>query len=385
MGLEDDTPGARAEVGARLTAVGLRTDPPLSDVDGDAVVDVLLADTGVPTAETAPPAPVEEATPERADEQLDRSPEQPFAEQAAAQLREQQDQHDAEISALRDEMQTRLAAARSEAAAEAEARERAEALAADASEQLATKTAELADAERRVDTAFEERLNGILEVQESARKEREEAARELREVRAERDRLEMEATKDAARQDAKRAEAQRTADDALALLEAVRAEGEQERERRAAIERRLNALIAGGKPESLDRLEPESKVGERPPEPAARPARAPRPDPQPGEEPRHATGDLTDERAPAFHEPPPMAKPSRSLPRIGRGRRRRKGGGARHTCAVTGVQAPTNSEWELRRQGWVVSGQNALSPEAQADGWQFPDGAAMPFRKLSER
>ena len=271
------------------------------------------------------------------------------------------------------------------AAAETEAREKAEALAADATEQLATKTAELADAERRVDTAFEERLNGILEVQESARKEREEAARELREVRAERDRLEMEATKEAARQDAKRAEAQRTADDALALLEAVRAEGEQERERRAAIERRLNSLIAGGKPEALDRPEPESDVREQPSELAAPHRRAPGPDPQPREETRHDAGDFTEERAPAFHQPPPPKRPSRSLPKIGRRRRRRKGGGAHYTCAVTGVQAPTTSEWELRRQGWVVSGQNALSPDAQADGWQFPDGAALPFRKLSER
>ena len=221
-------------------------------------------------------------------------------------------------------------------------REEVEARLADTKEELEAMTAALADAERRIDDVYEQRLSGILEAQESARKEREQAAQELRRARAEVD---------------------------------------EERERREVVERQLNALIGSGRtPEWRDRVQP----------PAAAPLRMPEPEQQsrraPPEQRRGLKGGPTEQRTPVFHQPPPSKSSSRlSLPKLGRGRNRQKAPGARYTCAVTGIEAPSGSEWELRRHGWIVSGDNALSPEAQADGWQYPDGAALPLRKLPER
>lgn len=417
LGHESATPEALAELDASLRSVGLTTYPSLSEVDGDSVVEVQRVEAGVPVAQAvlADEAPEQEevdaeedARPESeptarqpangledvtVETEPDEARQQPSetAEEVAPQLREQQDRHDAELSALRDELQTELAVIREQAAGEHRMREEAEARLAETKEELEAKTAALADAERRIDDVYEQRLSGILEAQESARKEREQAAQELHEARAERDRLEAETTDLARRREAERAEAQSKADEALALLEAVRAEGDQERERRAAIERRLNALIAGGKAEEReDRVEPPAVAPVRMPEPE----RPPRREPPLGEDPpapapEHqggSNGDAAEQRAPVFHQPPPSKSSSRlSLPKLGRGRKREKAPSARYTCAVTGIEAPSDSEWELRRHGWIVSGDNALSPEAQADGWQYPEGAALPFRKLSER
>ena len=181
------------------------------------------------------------------------------------------------------------------------------------------------------------------------------------------------------------------ADEALALLEAARAEADQERERRAAIERRLNAPIARGEAEAAeDRAEPPAVAPLRKPEPERPPRREP-PLARTHQRPRRSiradrTGTPRSSGCRLFHQPPPSKSSSRlSLPKLGRGRKREKAPSARYTCAVTGIEAPSDSEWELRRDGWIVSGDNALSPEAQADGWQYPEGAALPFRKLSER
>ena len=232
FGHESATPEALAELDASLRSVGLTTYPSLSEVDGDSVVEVQRVEAGVPVAQAvlADEAPEQEEVDAEEDARLESEPtarqpangledvtvetepdearQQPSetAEEVAPQLREQQDRHDAELSALRDELQTELAVIREQAAGEHRMREEAEARLAETKEELEAKTAALADAERRIDDVYEQRLSGILEAQESARKEREQAAQELREARAERDRLEGEA------------------DDGLGVLEAARAE-----------------------------------------------------------------------------------------------------------------------------------------------------------------
>ena len=78
----------------------------------------------------------------------------------------------------------------------------------------------------------------------------------------------------------------------------------------------------------------EPPLGEDPPAPA--------PEHQGG-----SNGDAAEQRAPVFHQPPPSKSSSRlSLPKLGRGRKREKAPSARYTCAVTGIEAPSDSEWE---------------------------------------
>jgi hypothetical protein len=54
-------------------------------------------------------------------------------------------------------------------------------------------------------------------------------------------------------------------------------------------------------------------------------------------------------------------------------------------CAVCSTEAEFDGEAELVASGWIVRDQAAVCPTCQADGWQFPDGAALPFRQGAEQ
>jgi hypothetical protein len=50
-------------------------------------------------------------------------------------------------------------------------------------------------------------------------------------------------------------------------------------------------------------------------------------------------------------------------------------------CAVCQRAFMAGTEENLRLSGWRVSGDVGLCPDCQADGWQLPDGARLPFRR----
>ncbi len=50
-------------------------------------------------------------------------------------------------------------------------------------------------------------------------------------------------------------------------------------------------------------------------------------------------------------------------------------------CAVCQRTFAAGSQEELDASGWRVSGDVGLCPECQADGWQLPEGARLPFRR----
>jgi len=50
-------------------------------------------------------------------------------------------------------------------------------------------------------------------------------------------------------------------------------------------------------------------------------------------------------------------------------------------CAICRRTLKVGSEDELARSGWKVSEDVGLCPECQADGWQLPEGARLPFRR----
>lgn len=50
-------------------------------------------------------------------------------------------------------------------------------------------------------------------------------------------------------------------------------------------------------------------------------------------------------------------------------------------CAVCQKTFMAGSEENLRLSGWKVSGDVGVCPECQADGWQLPEGARLPFRR----
>ena len=50
-------------------------------------------------------------------------------------------------------------------------------------------------------------------------------------------------------------------------------------------------------------------------------------------------------------------------------------------CAVCQKTFMAGSEENLRLSGWKVSDDVGLCPEDQADGWQLPEGARLPFRR----
>jgi hypothetical protein len=52
-------------------------------------------------------------------------------------------------------------------------------------------------------------------------------------------------------------------------------------------------------------------------------------------------------------------------------------------CAVCQRTFAAGSQEALDASGWRVSGDVGLCPECQADGWQLPEGARLPFRRGS--
>jgi hypothetical protein len=50
-------------------------------------------------------------------------------------------------------------------------------------------------------------------------------------------------------------------------------------------------------------------------------------------------------------------------------------------CAVCGRTLTAGSERELEASGWRVYGDIGLCPDCQADGWELPEGARVPFRR----
>jgi hypothetical protein len=89
-----------------------------------------------------------------------------------------------------------------------------------------------------------------------------------------------------------------------------------------------------------------------------------------------------EERSAAPEPPPGSAEPhpDRSKPRRRRGlfRRRR----ALPQCAVCG-RAADESDEDLDR--WRRAGRVSLCPGCQADGWQVPEGASVPYRSSRGR
>jgi len=50
-------------------------------------------------------------------------------------------------------------------------------------------------------------------------------------------------------------------------------------------------------------------------------------------------------------------------------------------CAVCQTAFMAGSEEELRLSDWNVNGDVGLCPDCQADRWQLPEGARLPFRR----
>lgn len=108
-------------------------------------------------------------------------------------------------------------------------------------------------------------------------------------------------------------------------------------------------------------------------EPAAATAEEPAPQREPERQPS---------AVPATFEPV-AEQPKRTF--LSRLRRGDKKSGAFITtpghCAVCQKTFTAGSEENLRLSGWKVSGDVGLCPEDQADGWQLPEGARLPFRR----
>ena len=277
-----------------------------------------------------------------------------------------------ELERLRNELKT-----------ERTARGQAEATASKARQEAEGKARELAESERQFNDALERGVQVIIQLE--------------RKAQAERDRAEQEAGRQAERRAAEVWAAEQRVAEANLVLEDVRAEAGQERQRRAALERRLQSITAAQ--ESPAAAQSASRNGQEPnpgsePKPGreAQPAADLSPPPAPPAPARSRDEaeresrppDVEAQRTPPFHEPPPRVKSSRFRRRGRRLARRRRGVSDSLSCAVCGTEAATSSEWELRRADWIATGDNGVCPDCQADGWLFPAEAAIPFRRLSE-
>ncbi len=89
-----------------------------------------------------------------------------------------------------------------------------------------------------------------------------------------------------------------------------------------------------------------------------------------------------DEEQEAAAESEPDEPKRRLLSRLSGGRRRK---GPFITtpgyCAVCRKAFQVESEEELSASGWKVNGDVGLCPEDQAEGWDLPEGATLPFRR----
>jgi hypothetical protein len=278
-----------------------------------------------------------------------------------------------ELERLRNELKT-----------ERTARAQAEATASKARQEAEGKARELAESERQFNDALERGVQAIIHLE--------------RKAQAERDRAEQEAGRQAERRAAEVLAAEQRVAKANSVLEDVRAEAGQERQRRAALERRLQSITAAqespaAQAQSASRNGQEPNPGSEPKpgreaQPAAElspPPAPPAPAPSDEAERESRPPDVGAQRTPPFHEPPPRVKSSRFRRRRLRLARRRRGVSDSLSCAVCGTEPATTSEWELRRSDWIATADNGVCPDCQADGWLFPAEAAIPFRQLSER
>jgi hypothetical protein len=102
-----------------------------------------------------------------------------------------------------------------------------------------------------------------------------------------------------------------------------------------------------------------------------------------------ATAAPAEARAAPTTQPPPftVSPPPGEEKREGFFSKLRPGGSKRPfintpgNCAVCQKTFEAGSEEALAQSGWKVSGDVGLCPEDQADGWQLPEGARLPFRR----
>jgi predicted CXXCH cytochrome family protein len=66
---------------------------------------------------------------------------------------------------------------------------------------------------------------------------------------------------------------------------------------------------------------------------------------------------------------------------LGRGHK----GQVAQACAVCHRVPESDDPSRLVAEGWVVHDGNLLCPSCHADGWQFPPGSTLPFRRYSDR
>jgi hypothetical protein len=52
---------------------------------------------------------------------------------------------------------------------------------------------------------------------------------------------------------------------------------------------------------------------------------------------------------------------------------------------VCDTPEPELDPFDLARSGWIERGDVSLCPDCRTAGWQFPEGAPAPFRRLSDQ
>jgi hypothetical protein len=82
-----------------------------------------------------------------------------------------------------------------------------------------------------------------------------------------------------------------------------------------------------------------------------------------------------------FKTPEGTPKRSRSFVRLRRG----KGDDQPTGCSACARAFPADSDFEIRRAGWLGSGGTYLCDTCQGDGWRLPEGSSLPYRAHAER
>jgi len=156
-----------------------------------------------------------------------------------------------------------------------------------------------------------------------------------------------------------------------------RREEEDERRRREEEEERLRLIAA-----EESRRKEEERAGAQetvvPPDATGEPGTPDTPEGE-GQEP-------LDREAPIPDTPPPAEEAQAPPPRRGlMGRLGRRRGKIFITepgaCAVCQRTLVAGSQEALENSGWLINGEVGLCPDCQADGWQLPEGARLPFRR----
>lgn len=141
----------------------------------------------------------------------------------------------------------------------------------------------------------------------------------------------------------------------------------------------------GESPTAISSTAESLHVAEPAPEPAPEPEAEAPPTPEPEPEPERRE----EEPQPILVTPgagqpeEPAAKPTRGILSRLRGGGSRKGAfiTSQGHCAVCQKTFMAGSAEALELSGWRVSGDVGLCPEDQAQGWQLPEGARLPFRR----